>query len=547
MEKNQPQYMLYINTPWLDMINNNGLHVYYKKIQIAKDQPLFFIGKCSICGSVFHSEDSCLIHQCQKYNEIRHDIASLYLIKWISIKMLSINSIESPFFKFFCKLLDPSFEIPGQRELRELIINYSEYLMDFTLKNSKSNFYSIMIDGTSRYRHHFISLILFSRQDYIYFNTKIVISENAINISDILRDCIQKLASYGKTVCSICSDNATENKSGCKIHNLGINIYRQYCNCHCASLAISHLFGIKGKYHFLNVQVKLALKILKPLKPPDFSEIKWKSLAECAKFIKDKNDQLVAIIDGSRKYQNTACLQLKDVNWEELMMATQIITSYIITLESDEMRIEFVFSELMKAASLLFQLGSQLSNDLATELIKVYVENDNLRVPLAAYLLSYEGTIFWQNCNEKDQEFYFNKGWDGICHFCNHSNIAITENMKTIFTTHLSTQFAQNFDPFNYWMSQNNDLTDAACKILSIPCSEAPVERLFGGLSFMYDPASNRMKDELIDAELKIRMSTIFHNSDDFNGTFLERLKLCTEFYSKFVFPHDGNSLNNKC
>ena len=45
-------------------------------------------------------------------------------------------------------------------------------------------------------------------------------SESAVNISNILRKCIDELILNKKTVCSICSDNFSSNKTACKIKNL---------------------------------------------------------------------------------------------------------------------------------------------------------------------------------------------------------------------------------------------------------------------------------------------------------------------------------------
>lgn len=505
---------------------------------MKEDEPLLYVAKCLTCGEIFHARQSADNHICKLYNNIRHGMATIYLIKWISIKMLSINSIESQTFKKFCQLLDPQFKIPDQEELRSLIIDYSKYVKDYTIINSKSSYLSIMIDGTTKNRHHFISLILYSREEYIYYTSKIVFSENTINVSKILRDCINELKSYGKTVCSICSDNATENKSACNFDNLDIPIYRQYCNCHCSSLAVAHLFKKNGKYHSLTIQILMALRVLKPLNPPSLTEVRWKSLSECSDFIYNHKDRMTELIDQKKKFNSIqSYIQLKDVNWKELKDASQIMTSYIIKMEGDQMKIEFVFKELMKTIGLLKLQNTQLANDLVEELINVYVQNDNLNVPLAAFLLTNDGSIFFQQCSEEQKVFFFNNGWEGICHFCTSSNIEINDQMRVIFQTHLYTISNVDYDPFIFWKSQNNELSEAACKILVISCSEASVERLFGGLSFMYDPSSNRMGDDLIDSELTIRMSSIFQNSDCFDGNILARLKTCTTYYDENAFP----------
>lgn len=533
----QNEDIVYFNSPWIEKINFYGVPIIFKEIQMKEDEPLLYIAKCISCGEIFHTDKSANNHVCKIYNSVRHGMATIYLIKWLSIKMLSINSIESSVFKKFCQLLDPQFVIPNKVNLRSLIIDYSKYIKDYTIINSKSSFLSIMIDGTTKNRHHFISLILYSRVEYIYYTSKIVFSENTVNISDILRDCIQKLEYFGKTVCSICSDNAKENKAACKFDNLEIPIYRQYCNCHCSSLAVAHLFEKSGKYHHLKVQVLMALRVLKHLNPPSLTEVRWKSLSDCANFIFQYKDVMVNLIDQKKFNSIQSYVNLKNVNWEELTNASQIMTSYIIKMEGDQMKIEFVFTELLKTIGLLKLQGTQIANDLIDELIKVYVQNDNLNVPLAAFLLTNEGAIFWQQFSEENKEFFFNNGWDGICHFCSESNIETNETMKMIFQTHLCSISNVDCDPFYYWESQKNELSEVACKIFQIPCSETAVERLFGGLSFMYDPYSNRMDDDLIDSELTIRMSSIFQNSDCFDGNILEKLKSCTKFYDENTFP----------
>ena len=61
--------------------------------------------------------------------------------------------------------------------------------------------------------------------------------------------------------------------------------------------------------------------------------------------------------------------------------------------------------------------------------------------------------------------------------------------------------------------------------MLTIPCIEASVERLFGSLSYMFDPSHNRLHHDIIDAELTIRMSYIFKNRFEFDGNILSKLE----------------------
>lgn len=450
--------------------------------------------------------------------------------------MISINAIEDPLFKTFCQILDPEIIIPPPAVMRSLIINFSDFLLEYQLRNTQSNYFSILIDGKTQNTLHFISIILFTRNQYIYYTTKMVKSESAVNISNILRKCIDELILNNKTVCSICSDNFSSNKSACKIKNLQKKIYRQYCNCHCANLAISNLFNKKGKYNNITQKVLLALRLLKKFHPPSFTEVRWKSLSECATFISNNKDKLVSIIDHKHLEENKTYSDLKKFNWDELKSALNIITSYIIGLENDEMRIEYVFGELSKTIQQLEKEETQIANDITTELINVYVMNNYLIVALSAFLLTTDGTFFWQNCSEEKKDFFFEYGYEGICHFCKKSGIVVNDDMKKIFLDHLSRQKIEFCEPFAYWSSQNNVLSDIACQILSIPCSETPVERLFGGLTYMFDDKSNRMKDDLLNAKLRIRMFTVFENIHEYSGRLLKRIKECYDFLRNHAF-----------
>lgn len=60
-------------------------------------------------------------------------------------------------------------------------------------------------------------------------------------------------------------------------------------------------------------------------------------------------------------------------------------------------------------------------------------------------------------------------------------------------------------DPFEYWRLKQNILSEIALRILSTPCSESEVERLFKGLSFMLILQSNWSKDDLIDAKIVVK------------------------------------------
>lgn len=52
-----------------------------------------------------------------------------------------------------------------------------------------------MIDGTSRWSVHYLSIILYTRNHYTYYKTKAVYSENAKIIEDIINEYIKTMHS----------------------------------------------------------------------------------------------------------------------------------------------------------------------------------------------------------------------------------------------------------------------------------------------------------------------------------------------------------------
>lgn len=530
------QIQFYLNTPWYEVVNCFNMKILVKELQLKEDQPRIFIGKCPFCGNLFYSKRTASFHFCQPQEENKIRMAMIYLIKWLCFKMIPLNAIEDPLFKSFCYILDPNLIIPPPAEMRSIIISFSDCLLNYQIKKARSKYFSILIDGKTQNDIHFISIILYSRTQYIYYITKKVCSENAVNISKILRECIDKLSFYNKTICSICSDNFSSNRCACKIKNLQKKIFRQYCNCHCANLAVSNLFDDGGKYNYVTQKILLALRLLKKLHPPKFTKVRWKSLSECATFIFKNKQKLVNIIENKYLDSTDVYSELKDFEWDEIKSALSIITEYIIGLESDEMRIEFVYGELTKTIQLLEKEETQIADDLATELINVYVSNDNLMVALSAFLLTTDGSFFWKDCSEEKKEFFFEYGYKGICDFCNKSGIEINDDMKDVFLDHLSNPNIQYCEPFIYWFSQNNSLSEVACRILTIPCSETTVERLFGGLTYMFDKKTNRMKTDLLNAKLRIRMYTVFDHIHEYSGRMLKRIKECYYFLRDHAF-----------
>ena len=83
---------------------------------------------------------------------------------------------------------------------------------------------------------------------------------------------------------------------------------------------------------------------------------------------------------------------------------------------------------------------------------------------MAAFLLTPNGFLFWNECNSENKEYFKKNGFKGISEFCIKSGLIINGDMENIFDNHLLNGFKSKLDPINYWLSQNNDLTEISCR-----------------------------------------------------------------------------------
>ena len=57
-------------------------------------------------------------------------------------------------------------------------------------------------------------------------------------------------------------------------------------------------------------------------------------------------------------------------------------------------------------------------------------------------------------------------------------------------------------------------LAELAIRIISMPCSEIPVERLFSHLKYLYDTKEYNKSEDLLNAQMANRMETIYSKKE---------------------------------
>ena len=71
----------------------------------------------------------------------------------------------------------------------------------------------------------------------------------------------------------------------------------------------------------------------------------------------------------------------------------------------------------------------------------------------------------------------------------------------------------------NFWNRKRHDpnmsrLAEISIRIINMPCSEAAVERFFSHLKYVFGKKNLNTSDELLDAEMGIRMENVYSNQE---------------------------------
>lgn len=159
IQQSTQQNQFYLNTPWYEVNNCHNILVLVKEFQLKEDQQRIFNSKCHYCGNFF-------IQKRQEENKFR--MAMIYLVKWLCFKIILLNAIEDPLFKSFCYILNPIIIIPPPAMMISIIIAFSDCLLNYQIRKTRSKYFSIFIDGkTQSDMNFYINNFIFVNSIYI--------------------------------------------------------------------------------------------------------------------------------------------------------------------------------------------------------------------------------------------------------------------------------------------------------------------------------------------------------------------------------------------
>ena len=173
---------------------------------------------------------------------------------------LSFNLVESPVFKKFVSILDPTYDVPTRQTLSTTIIEKVKTKIQTTLKPRTSVTGTLMIDGwknTSNNSKTVTVIVKPQNMDEIFLKSYDFskLPESHSNLLPVVEDAVQLSHDlYGIEVTSYVSDNAANMLKTGKESNL----ISYGCKAHTGNLYVQDVFSkpLFNKVHEILVQFK---------------------------------------------------------------------------------------------------------------------------------------------------------------------------------------------------------------------------------------------------------------------------------------------------
>ena len=168
---------------------------------------------------------------------------------------------------------------------------------------------------------------------------------------------------------------------------------------------------------------------------------------------------------------------------------------------------------------------NSLSTTNFTQIIKERIFNsDEFQIARAAYFFTPNGFKYFQNLENEEKKFiisqiksyldyYFGSRFLCLSEEENEKNNEIYERQFNFLVSMIEIPDLNDIYEFWYNMRSDDDLSmmsEIALGLLSMPCSEAAVERLFSHLKYLFGNRNTESSEELINAELGIKMDKIY-------------------------------------
>ncbi len=404
-----------------------------------------------------------------------------------------------------------------------MILEMAKYMINDTFQQLQFEKYaSIMIDGSTKYYHHLVSVLIYSHYKIYFYSINNQSIQTANALSEIIVKCVNNLTQNGCVVVACTTDNAANNIAALNCNNphaaqcLSQQYFvRQACYAHTVELSIHDLFDDKMEFNEITTTIMKLLKYFKY--PPKYTTVRWKSFSQCINYILENmynSNKLKQLSEN--EMQNYKAL-ITHLNWDDVSTVVNEMWNLIIQLEKSSYSIEDAPVPLLVTIGRLKAMNSYLANRQAEALIKRFSSTADIHLPMAAFVCTYRGHIVYQKSDEMTKSLILNYAFLGIEEYIHQTKICINpSNAKKLLFEYLQKNiYTQMFeqDAIAFWKNESENilgpifspLREIALRLLNIPPTEVPVERIFSSVGQLLDFKRIREKEDLLEAELIIR------------------------------------------
>lgn len=512
-----------------------------------------------------HSNTCADCLEFKKYLEIFNNNILKLITDFLVTYQVSLNAIYSFKFSKILQYSNPLINIIKKSDLRKQIYLLFENFKSYINKENVGEFCSILVDGASRNLKNFYAFILFTKSRLFYLKIHRVDIPTSENISLITSELINYLMNdLDIEVISICSDHAANMiKAFNACDQVSSQIMTDHffewigCTCHLLNLGISDL---NNDIDFQNIKdtllfiLSISQKIEFPHKIPTFSKTRWDSLSKCFNFVFFYKDLILGYLSSLfndlitkkgmieqkiQKNQNDISIQNKYANllneilqinkhiqillskeFEELSILFKYMANTINKIGSDNFLLFNVFPEFIALDNFFKSFSSPIIQKFTKIIFNRILSSNEFLQAATAFFLTIDGKNYIiKNLNENikdklisDIKFYLIY-YNG-CRFGDLEDLLINQIEK-----YINDETCLSIDPFDYWnrlrlVPEMSRLAEIAIRIINMPCSEAAVERLFSHLKYLYGKKNYQQSDDLLNAQLGIRMENVYSNQE---------------------------------
>lgn len=282
------------------------------------------------------------------------------------------------------------------------------------------------------------------------------------------------------------------------------------------------MFGKGCEYEYITNNIQILLSHVQSTNSkkngePHLKTIRWDSLYKCVKYITENKKPF---FENSDNIEINQCFDEieKKITWDILKKILETMWHFIQFIERDHTNLADLMKGYLITYHELKRINTEESLFLAEKFHQRFSDTCPIDIPSFCLLMTKDGLIYLKNNSIELEEKIkiLDLAHSGLKRylFLRKINEKVTNTVLADFDRYLEecpiNFFSDHMSAFENWSKLKTDLANFACEILSIPCTEAAVERLFSFLSSITSSSMYNSSLELIESRLMIHFDSLF-------------------------------------